>query len=116
VPDTEKATDTGECPLKCRENIEMKNKKPKLGDIFAIPLPDGTCAFGRLYKEYTLAIYKKRSKDRNEIPDGISEKNGYDFFVTVYADLLSDGQWTVVGNIPFDHNDDAWRPPTYIKD
>jgi hypothetical protein len=94
----------------------MKKKKPKLGDIIAIPLPDGSYAFGRLYKEGTLAIFKERAKDINEIPDEIPEKNGYEFFVTVYRDLLSDGQWTVVGNIPFDNDDDAWRPPSYIKD
>jgi len=94
----------------------MNKKRLKLGDIYAIPLPDGTYAFGRLYKEFTLAIYKERSVKKDEIPSEIPGKNGYDFFVTVYRDLLTDGQWTVVGNIPFTHDDNAWRPPTYIKD
>ena len=87
-------------------------KRIKLGDIFSIPLPNGTYAFGRLYKEYTLAIYKERSEIINEIP----VQKDYDFFVGVYADLLTDGQWPVICNIPFVHENDAWRPPTYIKD
>ena len=32
-------------------------KKLKLGDIYEIPLPNGKNAYGRLFKEYTLAIY-----------------------------------------------------------
>jgi hypothetical protein len=92
--------------------MRTKKQKTKLGDILAIPLPNGTYAFGRLYKEYILAIYKGRSRNINDVPD-----NGeYDFFVGVYADLLTDGQWLVVGNTPFDNDDDAWGPPSYIKD
>ena len=90
----------------------MKRKKTKLGDIFAIPLPNGTYAFGRLYKEYTLAIYKIRAENINTIP----EKDDYDFFVGVYRDVLTDGQWPVIGNIPFIDDSDSWRPPTYMKD
>ena len=90
----------------------MKRKKIKLGDIFSIPLPNGMYAFGRLYKEYTLAIYKEKSKYNNKIP----ENKKYDFFVGVYSDILTNGKWTVIGNIPFAHDDDAWRPPTYVKD
>ena len=32
----------------------MRKKRPKLGDIIAIPLPDGTYAFGRLYMDHDL--------------------------------------------------------------
>jgi len=78
----------------------------------AIPLPDGTCAFGRLYKEYTLAVYKERSASIHDIPDTPE----YDFFVTVYRDVITDGQWPVVGSVPFAREDDAWRPPTYMQD
>ena len=92
--------------------MKTKRQRPKLGAILAIPLPDGTYAFGRLYKECTLAIYKGRSENIKEIPD----KKEYDFFVGVYVDLLRDGQWPVVDTIPFENEDDSWRPPTYMKD
>jgi len=49
----------------------------------------------------------------NEIPKKDDE---YDFFVCVYADLLTDGVWPVVGNIPFENDADAWGLPTYMKD
>jgi len=90
----------------------MKKKKPKLGDVFAIPLPDDSYAFGRLHKEGRLAIYKERSSDMSKIPQATE----YDFFVCVYANLLTDGQWVVIGNIPFINENEAEGPPTYIKD
>lgn len=37
----------------------MEKKKLKLGDVYCIPLPNGKIAFARLFKEYTLAVYKK---------------------------------------------------------
>ena len=70
----------------------------------AIPLPDNTYAFGRLFKEYTLAIFKERKNIMNEIP----KESDYDFFVTVYRYVICDGEWPVVGNIPFENEDDAW--------
>ena len=37
----------------------MGRKRAKIGNIYEIPLPNGKKAFGRLYKEGTLAIYEK---------------------------------------------------------
>jgi hypothetical protein len=34
----------------------------------------------------------------------------------VYKSCLTDGEWAVVGNIPFVSDDDAWQPPQYMKD
>ena len=61
----------------------------KIGNIYEIPLPDGTNAYGRLYKEYTLAIYNTRAHSYDELPD----TEDYQFFVGVYKDLLTDGEW-----------------------
>ena len=79
--------------------VKRKRQRPKLGDIFSIPLPDNTYAFGRLHNEGRLAIYKERSRDMNRIP----ESGEYDFFVCVYSNVLTDGEWPKVGNIPFKH-------------
>jgi hypothetical protein len=86
-------------------------KRKKLGDIFAIPLPNGKYAYGRLYKEYTLAIFKSWGKDINDF----KEDDEYVFFVGVYKNLLSDGVWPIVGNIPFADEEEAWCPKQYIK-
>lgn len=88
-----------------------KRQREKLGNIYAIPLPDGTFAFGRLHRE-RLAIAKERANDMYDIPDF---KN-IDFYVGVYKDVLSDGVWPKVGNIPFDNDGDAWTPQTFIED
>ena len=92
---------------------KTKRQRPKLGAILAIPLPNGTYAFGRLYSEYTLAIYKERTKNIHEIP----ENKEYDFFVGVYRDVICDGEWPVIDQVPFENEDDAWKkPPNYMKD
>ena len=39
--------------------VIMVHRK-KIGDVFAIPLPDDTYAFGRLYQESCVAFYKHK--------------------------------------------------------
>lgn len=95
----------------------MKSSKPrkrrlKLGDIYEIPLPNGENAYGRLYKECTLAIYKKTGSSVSELPFA----EDYQFFVTVYKDLLQDDVWKVVGHRPFPSEDEAWPPPRCVVD
>lgn len=92
--------------------MSNKRRRLRLGDIYEIPLPDGTNAYGRLYKEYVLAIYKERGKSIAEI----SEHGQYDFFVGVYRDLLLDGVWRVVGNQKFNSEDEACAPPQCVID
>lgn len=90
----------------------MRKKRLKLGDIYRIPLADGRFAYGRLFKEYTLAVYKDIYEDVFTLPPN----ENYSFFVGVYRDLLLDGKWEVVGNRPFYSEEDAWPPPQYIRD
>ena len=90
----------------------MGRKRAKIGNIYEIPLPNGKKAFGRLYKEGTLAIYEKICDSVEDLPDA----EEYQFFVCVYDDLLRDGQWPVVGFRPFESDEDAWPPPTVIID
>lgn len=90
----------------------MRKRRLKLGDIYKISLPDGKMAFGRLFKEFTLAIYSGIYQDVSELPND----EEYSFFVGVYKDLLQDGEWEVIGNRPFVTEEDAWAPPQCIKD
>lgn len=90
----------------------MRKKRLELGDIYEIALPNGKNAYGRLYKEYVLAIYKDRCNSINELQlDG-----EYDFFIGVYKDLLQDGEWKIVGNKKFENDEDAWAPPQCAVD
>lgn len=83
-----------------------------LGDIYEIPLPNGMNAYGRLYKEYVLAIYNKICNSVSELP----KENDYQFYVGVYKDLLQDGIWPVVDNRKFDSDEEAWAPPQCVVD
>lgn len=99
-----------------KESLEILNKQRKrrlkLGDIYEIQLPNGMKAYGRLYKEFTLAIYKKICNSVSELP----EENEYSFYVGVYKDLLQDGVWSVVDNRKFESEEDAWAPPQCVVD
>ncbi len=87
------------------------SQRRKLGNVYAIPLPNGEYAYGREHKE-CLAISKFRSKEIISNPD-FSE---IDFFVAVYYDVLTCGDWPKVCNYPFKDDEDIWGPPTYIRD
>lgn len=96
-----------------KENLDKLNKKRlKLGDIYEIPLPNGKNAYGRLFKECTLAIYQKRCLEVKELPDN----EDYECFIGVYKDLLQDGVWKIVGNRKFENDEKAWPPPMCVID
>ncbi|MFC4809846.1 Imm26 family immunity protein [Paenibacillus sp. GCM10023250] len=84
----------------------------KLGDIYAIPLPDGNYAFGRTFLDSGLAIYKQISNRIDDIP----AREEYQFIVGVYRSALKSGDWPVVGNRPFQDEEEAWPPPSCIVD
>ncbi|MCB2362509.1 Imm26 family immunity protein [Clostridium estertheticum] len=90
---------------------KKRSKRIRLGDVYAIPLPDGRYAFGRLFKENSIAVYRHSGINL----DDISKEEDYRFVVAVYKDVLQDGKWIIVGNRTF-KNDEAWPPPKYIID
>ena len=98
------------------ESLESLSKQRKrrlrLGDIYEIPLPDGTNAYGRLHKECTLAIYEVRCNNVSELP----EEEHYSCYIAVYKDLLQDGEWPVVANRSFASEEEAWPPPKVVVD
>lgn len=85
----------------------MKNtrrKRIKLGDIYAIPLPNAKFAFGRTLKDASIAIYNVISDTIEEIP----QEEEYQFIVGVYDDVLKSGDWPIVENRPFPDEEEAW--------
>ena len=75
-------------------------------------MPNGLYAFGRLYKDCTLGIYSKICDSYDKVPD----KEDYLFFVSVYKDLLIDGEWEIVGKRPFISDEEAWPPKRCLID
>ena len=70
--------------------------KIKIGDVYAIPLPNGKYAFGRVLKDCCIAIYKQLSSECDNIP----QDESYQFVVGVYQDVLKSGTWKKIRNIP----------------
>lgn len=78
----------------------------KLGDVYAIPLPNGTFAFCRVLQSAGAAFYKHRGKNTEDIP--LTEE--YEFTVYVYNHAFR--EWVFVVNRPFENEEEAWPPPT----
>lgn len=64
-------------------------RRLKLGDIYEINLPSGKKAYGRLFKEYTLAFYNGFYRSFSELPNDA----GYYRFICVYKDLEIAAVW-----------------------
>lgn len=89
-----------------------KRKKVKIGDVFAIPLPNGKFGFGRIYRDASIGIYNHIGIDVTDLP----QKEEYQFVVGVYEDVLKSGNWELVDTRPFKNEEEEWPPPYSIKD
>lgn len=85
-------------------------RRRKIGDVYAIPLPDGTYAFGRVLLESSVAFYKHRGQNTNDLPP----TEDYEFTVCCYKDCFK--EWTFVENRPFGNEDEARSPLYQMKD
>ena len=84
----------------------------KLGNVYAILLPNGKYAFGRTFKDASIAIYNHIGGTMEDLP----KDEEYQFIVGIYEDVLKSGNWPVVDNRPFVSQEEAWPPPTCIID
>lgn len=87
-------------------------KRVKVGNVHAIPLPDGRYAFGRMFRDGAIGIYKDTGDTIEDLPD--EEK--YQFIVFLYDDVLTSGDWPVICSRPFSNSEEEWPPPTFIED
>lgn len=92
--------------------MKKKRIRIKLGDVYAIPLPNNKFAFGRRFKDAGIGIYKYIGESIEDTP--INE--AYQFIVGVYDDVLKTGQWKIVENRPFQNEVEAWPPPACVID
>ncbi len=89
-----------------------RRRKLKIGDVYAIPLPNGNYAFGKVFKDAGLGIYKHIGDSTEDLP----ETEEFQFNVGVYKDVLTSDKWQIVDNRPFSSEEAAFPPPKYIKD
>ena len=73
----------------------MSRRRIKIGDIFAIPLPDGKYAFGRVMEDAQLAVYQGKYESIQDF----DKTRKYSFIVGVYRNVLTDGKWLVIDNL-----------------
>jgi len=89
-----------------RSHSRNKNKQDwTIGDLFAIPLSDGTSGYGQVVAEepavlrsVSIAVFGLRTPANFELPELALDAVIACLFVT--SDLLSNGTWGVVGNQP----------------
>ena len=91
----------------------MKTKTVSVGDVFQIPLPDGTFAYGRVYKDASVGIYRAITDEPNQPPIGSRD---FWFIVGLYINVLEGGTWPIIGRDDFGASESAWPPPMYVKD
>jgi len=90
-------------------NSEMK--KPQPGTVIQIALPNGKFAYGRLYKDASIGIYKQISDVPHRPPIGSRD---FQFIVGVCDDVLTSGKCPAVGIDPFRTGEDLFPPPSCI--
>ena len=91
---------------------EKKRRRLKLGDVYAIPLPNGKYGFGRTFKDAGIGIYKHIGDTKEDLP----ETEEYQFIVGVYSYILKSGQWPLVDIRSFKNEEESWPPPSCIID
>jgi len=84
---------------------------PSPGQVVEVSLPDGRYAYGRVLKDAGIAFYESISATRGSPPLG---ERSVRFTVSIDLDSLS--SLPVVGEDPFEDEDDGWPPPMKSKD
>ena len=87
-----------------------KRQKEKLGNVYAIPLPNGKFGFCRSLRDAGIAVYQHIGDSIRDLP----KSEEYRFIVAVYRDALTNGKWPIVENRPFENEEESWPPPTYM--
>jgi hypothetical protein len=89
-----------------------KRRRIKLGDVFAIPLPNGKYAYGRVFDDAGFGVYEYIGESMVDTP----KSEDYQFNVGVYKHALMSGEWTFIENRPFKSEEEAFPPPACIID
>lgn len=92
----------------------MAKVKYKIGDIVMIPVSNSLFVFGRLLKDASIAIYTFSSQKVVDVHELIGKEMLFD--PGVFDTSITNGEWTIIGNIPFNNSDESWPSPKFIQD
>jgi hypothetical protein len=101
--------------MRSKKTIGERLPKPnmlKLGDVVAIPLPNGKYGYGRQCED-VLAVYNKTTDSMLSLEE---IGNLEEAFRIPFHEPTDHPRWIYLGKLPFRPDEDTWGPPRYIKD
>lgn len=90
----------------------MKKQRVRPGHILEIPLPNGLCAYGKVYRDDSIGVYDLVTSTRPQLPISVP----FRFHVFTYIRLLNSGKWPRIGREGFSTPEDGWPPPASVYD
>ena len=91
----------------------MSHRRPEIGDVIQLTLPNGRQAYGRILRDASVAFYRKTTTHPSLRPTGSRD---YQFVVGVYADVLNSDDVSIVAHDPSHAPEDDWPPPYCVRD
>jgi hypothetical protein len=85
---------------------------PAPGSVIQIALGNGRFAYGRLYRDASVGVYRQTSSESGKPPIGSRD---FRFIVGISDGALNDPAVMMVGSDPFVTEDD-WPPPYSVED
>ena len=92
----------------------MTKKTYNVGDVVLVPIDDSFFAFGRLMNDVSIAIYNLTSHTSIDVRDLVGKDVLFD--AGVFDTNIVNGEWKIIGSIPFNTPDESWPTPKYIRD
>jgi hypothetical protein len=88
----------------------------RLGDIVAIPLPNGQFAHGRIYRN-ALGVYQGFSDGLRTVEDFFEVRpKRFFYFMSMPGSGRYQKNWRFIGHVPFPPNADDFAPPMHARD
>lgn len=91
------------------EKKASSKQKYKVGQIVAIPLPDGRFAYAKVFNDFDLGVYDFLSDEIEPLERVV--KNKFSYFNAVTDRAIKSGAFPVIGEQPFPDEESAWAPP-----
>lgn len=99
------------------EKTKSKRQQNKIGHIFVIPLSDDYIVFGRIFTISRIGIYhlriKKEDIDKYSLENIVKEP--IFIYTSIYRQVISKGEFTVIGNLPITSDEINRMPPFFLQ-
>jgi Immunity protein 26 len=87
---------------------KVTKQKISLGDVFAIPVPDGRFAYGKIFRDGEYGVYDFLTADIATVQEVL--KHPIAFYMVGTDSAIKKGVWPIIGFDAFASDDDAWAP------